>query len=136
MKKLVITALTIVTLATATPAAPAQAQSVGKAFAKEYAATIYGSAYKVKVVKEENLTNKMLRQRMRKHIVYVSIVKSKSLDGKYGRTSKGCTIRYNKKVKKGKTVKSFLVYNPESTGYDDIVAVIDNKKIRVIGELS
>ena len=136
MKKLVITALTIVTLATATPAAPAQAQSVGKAFAKEYAATIYGSAYKVKVVKEENLTNKMLRQRMRKHIVYVSIVKSKSLDGKYGRTSKGCTIRYNKKVKKGKTVKSFLVYNPESTGYDDIVAVIDNKKIRVIDELS
>lgn len=136
MKKLVITALTIVTLAITTLTLPAQAQATEKAFAKEYAETIYGSAYKVKMVKEEKLTNKMLRQRMRKHIVYVGIVKSKSLGGKYGKTSKGCTVRYNKKVKKGKTVKSFLVYNPESTGYDDIVAVIDNGKIRVIGELS
>lgn len=135
MKKLVITALTIVTLATATPVVPAQAQSVGKAFAKEYAATIYGSAYKVKVVKEENLTNKMLRQRKKKHIVYVSIVKSKS-HGKYGLTEKGEYIQYNKKVRKGKTVKSFLIYNPESTSYDNIVAVMDNGKVRVTGELS
>ena len=135
MKKLVITALTIVTLATATPAAPAQAQSVGKAFAKEYAATIYGSAYKVKVVKEENLTNKMLRQRKKKHIVYVSVIKSRS-QGKYGLTAKGEYILYNKKVRKGKTVKSFLIYNPESTSYDNIVAVIDNGKVRVTGELS
>ena len=96
---------------------------------------MYGSAYKVKVVKEENLTNKMLRQRKKKHIVYVSIIKSKS-HGKYGLTEKGEYIQYNKKVRKGKTVKSFLIYNPESTSYDNIVAVMDNGKVRVTGELS
>lgn len=136
MKKLIIAALTIITLATtATPATPAQAQSTGKAFAKQYASTIYGDAYKVKVVKEENLTNKMLRQRKKKHIVYVSVIKSRS-QGKYGLTAKGEYILYNKKVRKGKTVKSFLIYNPESTSYDNIVAVIDNGKVRVTGELS
>lgn len=136
MKKNTITILTALTLAITTPTLPAQARTTKKAFAKEYAETIYGSAYKVKMVKEENLTNKMLRQRKKKHIVYVSIVKSKSLGGKCGKTSEGCAIRYNKKVKKGKTVKSFLIYNPESTSYDNIVAVIDNGKIRVVGELS
>ena len=135
MKKTLITVLAITTLATATPATPTQARSTEKAFAKEYASSIYGDAYKVKVVKEENLTNKMLRQRMKKHIVYVSIIKSKS-QGKYGLTTKGGYIRYNKKVKRGKTVKSFLIYNPESTSYDNIVAVIDNGKVRVLKELS
>ena len=136
MKKFIITFLATLTLTITTPTLPAQARTTKKAFAKEYAATIYGSAYKVKMVKDENLTNKMLRQRMRKHIVYVSIVKSKSLGGKCGETSEGYTVRYNKKVKKGKTVKSFLIYNPESTSYDNIVAVIDNGKIRVVDELS
>lgn len=136
MKKIAITILAALMLATTTTTLPAHAQTTKKTFAKEYAETIYGSAYKVKVVKEKNLTNKMLRQRKKKHIVYVSIVKSKSLGGKCGKTSEGCTIRYNKKVKKGKTVKSFLIYNPESTSYDNIVAVIDNGKIRVVGELS
>lgn len=136
MKKFIVTFLVALTLTITTTTLPAQAQTTKKAFVTEYVKTIYGSAYKVKVVKDKNLTNRMLRQRMRKHIVYVSIVKSKSSGGKYGKTSEKYTIRYNKKVKKGKVVKSFLIYNPESTSYDDIVAVIDNGKIRAIGELS
>ena len=37
---------------------------------------------------------------------------------------------YNKKVKKGKTVKSYYIFNPYTNYEDDIVAVVDNQKIR------
>ena len=60
----------------------------------------------------------------------VEIVKSKSLGGKWGKTKDGCRIKYNKKVKKGKVVTSYLIYNPRSNGIDDVVAVVDNKVIR------
>ena len=34
---------------------------------------------------------------------------------------------YNKKVKKGKEVKSYYIYNPKNNYCDDVVAVVDNK---------
>lgn len=65
----------------------------------------------------------------RKGTVIVEIIKSKSR-GRYGYTRDGSYIRYNKKVKKNKTVTSYLIYNPDNNAEDDIVAVVDNKKIR------
>lgn len=60
----------------------------------------------------------------------VEVVKSKSLGNKWGKTKDGCRIKYNKKVKRGKMVVSYLIYNPRSNGIDDVIAVIDNKVIR------
>ena len=80
-------------------------------------------------IKEKNLSAKKLKNRKKKKIIYVEIVKSKS-HGKYGLTKKGHYVSYNKKVKKGKWVKSYFIYNPRTTYEDDVVAVVDNKRIR------
>lgn len=135
MKKKTMFTLAIIMLVTLAASIPTHACSLNEKFAKEYASTIYGNAYKVKLVKEKNLTNKMLLKRKEKHIVYVSIIKSRSC-GNYGITDKGEYIKYNKKVRKGKIKKSFLIYNPESTSFDNIIAVIDNGKVRITGEVS
>lgn len=65
-----------------------------------------------------------------KDVVTVSVEKSFSDGGYYGTTLDGYTIAYNKKVKKGKKVKSYLIWNPHNNTCDDVVAVVDNKKIR------
>ena len=85
--------------------------------------------YRTVFVKSEKLTNKMLKQRKRDGIIYVEKITSTSC-GTYGRTDDGGVIRYNKRTRIGKKVKSFLVYNPESKAVDDVIAVIDHKMIR------
>lgn len=62
--------------------------------------------------------------------VYVETIKSISDGGKHGHTKDGHYIRYNKSVKKGNKVTSYLIYNPKTKYIDDVVAVVDNKKIR------
>lgn len=62
--------------------------------------------------------------------VYVETVKSVSDGGRHGHTSDGYYIKYNAKVKKGTKVTSYLIYNPKTKYIDDVVAVVDNKKIR------
>lgn len=87
------------------------------------------SKYKEVLISEKKLTNKKLRNRKKNKIIYVELLESKS-KGKYGYTKEGTYIRYNKKVKKGKIVKSYLIYNPATKAIDDVVAVVDNRKIR------
>lgn len=65
-----------------------------------------------------------------KDTVTVSVEKSFSDGGYYGTTLDGYSIAYNKKVKKGKKVKSYMIWNPKTSYCDDVVAVVDNKKIR------
>lgn len=62
--------------------------------------------------------------------VYVETVKSVSDGGRHGHTKDGYYIQYNAKVKKGTKVTSYLIYNPKTKYIDDVVAVVDNKKIR------
>ena len=62
--------------------------------------------------------------------VYVETVKSISDGGRHGHTSDGYYIRYSVKVKKSTKVTSYLIYNPKTKYIDDVVAVVDNKKIR------
>lgn len=74
-------------------------------------------------------TNDRVAYKKSKKKVYVLVEYSKS-KGYYGYTKNGNYIRYNKKVKKDKTIKSYFVFNPKNNYCDDIVAVIDNGRIR------
>lgn len=94
--------------------------------AKQYCKVHY-KGYKIKKV---GLFSKKLEKRTNKKVVYVEKVVSIS-NGKGGGIIKGkWYIAYNKKVRKGKKVISYCVYNPKTNYCDDVVAVIDNKKIR------
>lgn len=100
------------------------AKTTNKKLVKKYCKKHY-SGLKVRFVK--NPTYKKITHR--KGTVLVEIVKSTS-HGKYGYTRDGCYIAYNKRVKKGKTVTSYCIYNPKNNAIDDVVAVVDNKKVR------
>lgn len=84
---------------------------------------------KIKFISDKKLTAKKLKSRKKKKIVYVEVITSKS-KGKHGVTKEGNYIRYNRKVKKGKKVKSYLIYNPNTKAMDDVIAVVDNGKLR------
>lgn len=131
MKKLLLVAMAITTLATSTLTIQVAAitnKDVIKQYIKE-SFTIEAD-YRIVFVKSEKLTSKMLKQRKRDGIIYVEKITSTSCGGKYGRTDDGGFVRYNKKTRIGRKVKSFLVYNPESKAVDDVIAVIDHKMIR------
>lgn len=87
-------------------------------------------AYRVKYVATGKLTDKMIRERAVKHTIYVEIIKSVSSGGKSGRYGKNYYIVYNKRVRKGKKVTSYCVWNPCNAYCDDVEAVADNGKIR------
>lgn len=72
---------------------------------------------------------KKMENRKNKGVVYVERFVSYSR-GRYGYSKKGEYVRYNKKVKKGKKVVSYFIYNPYTNYCDDVVAVIDCGKIR------
>lgn len=67
----------------------------------------------------------------RKGIVYIEKLKTKS-DGKHnGHTIKGhYYVSYPKKVKRGRKVTMYLIYNPYTNYCDDVVAVVCLKKVK------
>lgn len=92
--------------------------------------------YKVRFVPEGKPNMIKLRTRKGKRIVYVEVLKSNArgnLQGKrrsWGITTKGSYITYNRRVKKGKRVTSYCIWNPNTNYTDDVVAVVDNGFIR------
>lgn len=88
------------------------------------------NAYKVKYINTRKLTDKMICERAVKHTIYVEIIKSVSAGGKHGTYGKGYYLAYNKRVRKGKHVTSYCVWNPCNSYCDDIEAIADNGKIR------
>ena len=88
------------------------------------------NAYKVKYINTNKLTDRMIRERAVKHTIYVEIIKSVSSGGKSGRYGKNYYLVYNKRVRKGKKVTSYCVWNPCNSYCDDVLAVADNGKIR------
>lgn len=95
---------------------------------KEYCNRFYKSK-KIKFISDKKLTAKKLKSRKNKKIVYVEVVRSVS-KGKHGITREGHYIRYNQKVKKSKKSLSYIIYNPNTKSLDDVIAVVDNGKIR------
>lgn len=69
------------------------------------------------------------QKRKSKRFVYVERIVSRS-KGRYGLTADGGYIAYNVKVKRGKRVVSYAIWNPRNNICDDVVAVVDNGIIR------
>ena len=67
----------------------------------------------------------------RKGTVYIETLKTKSKGGYKGYTISGSySVRYPSKVKKGKKVTMYLIYNPKNNSCDDIVAVVCLGKVK------
>lgn len=105
----------------------ANAKTTNKGLAKKYCKENYQD-YKIKYFTKWN--EYTMTHRKGKRIVYIEKIISYSSGNKYGYTQNGYYIAYNKKVKKGNKVISYCIYNPYSNYPDDIIAVIDCKKIR------
>lgn len=86
--------------------------------AKQWAKARYDEP--IKVVKENKVPAK------RKGTVYIEKVVTKSVGGYKGRTTgkHKYSVRYPKKVKKGKKVNVYFIWNPKNNAPDDIVAMV------------
>lgn len=131
----IINILLVICILFSTVVVDAKAPS-DKVLIKQYCNRHY-HGYKIKYFTKWN--DKVMYHRANKKVVYVEIEKSIS-SGKIDPRNGMCwgyvkgqhyyKNWYNKRVKKGKIVTSYYIYNPYSNYEDDIVAVIDNKKIR------
>ena len=118
----ILTAVIIIMAVAFTMPSTVGAQTSNKGLVREYCTKHYAT-------RDIKYTNNKPYKKSKKY-VFVEKVKSISDGGKHGHTKDGYYITYNKKVKKGKRVTSYLIYNPKTNYTDDIVAVVDNKKIR------
>lgn len=85
--------------------------------AKNWAKSHYNEP--IKVVNDFKVPEK------RKGTVYIEKLHTKSDGGRNGHTIKGnYYVKYPKKVKKGKKVTMYCVWNPKNNSCDDVVAVI------------
>lgn len=134
MKRIIILTFIIVMCLSVVPCT---AKSISnKQLVKNYCSKHYPNM-KIKYLTKWN--DKIISNRANKNVVYVQIEKSissgkkDSHNGRYWGYVKGqhyYKTWYNKKVKRGKTVMSYYIYNPYTNYKDDIVAVVDNKNIR------
>ena len=76
---------------------------------------------------------KLIETRKGKPYILVSKIVSTGTGTKHGwyTTDEGCyIIGYNKRVKAGKRVTSYIIWNPETNYEDDILYVVDNQRYR------
>ena len=91
--------------------------------AKNWAKTHYSES--IKIVSQDKVPKN------RKGTVYIEILKTKSDGGRNGHTIKGnYYVKYPKKVKKGKKVTMYCVWNPKNNICDDVVAVVCCGKVK------
>lgn len=127
-KKINLVSIIVAIIILAVTVVPLQAQALtNRKIAKKYAKTHY-SECKVKFFRHYNAEK--IENRKGTKVVWIWKIYSKSNGGKYGTCEDGSIIAYNKKVKKGKRVVSYCIYNPYTNYCDDIVAVVDNRKVR------
>jgi len=102
-----------------------------KTLVKEYCHKHYPEC-KIKYFNYKNYDDSVMLHRANKGIVYVEkfVSYSSGKKKKSGFSKEGWYICYNKGVKKGKKVVSYCIYNPYTNYCDDVIAVVDNKKIR------
>ena len=89
--------------------------------------------YKISIKQAEKRQDRVILNRKGKHVLYIDEFTTKSY-GKYGKVTtkgiyKGNVISYAKHHRKGKTVKVYLIYNPNSNYIDDLVASVECGKI-------
>lgn len=69
---------------------------------------------------------KVVTHRKNKKYIVVEKIVSISAGGRKGYDKYNQLITYNKCVKKGKKVITYLIYNPKTNYFDDIIFKIDN----------
>lgn len=127
-KKINLVSIIMAIIILAVTVVPLQAQALtNRKIAKKYAKTHY-SECKIKFFRHYNA--EIIENRKGTKVVWIWKIYSKSNGGKYGTCEDGSIIAYNKKVKKGKRVVSYCIYNPYTNYCDDVVAVVDNRKVR------
>lgn len=138
MKKKVLLVLAVLVLVMVCFPKVTTAKNIDRQKVRHYVNTHYGKKWKIKYV---HWTSSILDHRTdyaKKKVIIVDVAKSKSMGKKdprnnhyYGKIlGSKYWCWYNKKVKKGKMVTQYGIYNPYSNECDDVVAVIDNGIIR------
>ena len=117
MKKIITLTIAFVIILSSAVTVNADSKSDLK-LAKQWAKARYDEP--IKIVKEHKVPAK------RKGTVYIEKVVTKSVGGYKGRTTgkHKYSVRYPKKVKKGKKVTVYFIWNPKNNACDDIVAMI------------
>ena len=123
MKRVITIILAGIIAITAT-AAPASAGTTDKGIVKAYCMREYH-----KPPKYVKAGSKAILHRTGKKYIVVEVIQTRS-KGKWGKTKDGYRVSYNKRVKKGKKVTVYAIYNPGNNAEDDVIAVVDNKRIR------
>ena len=77
----------------------------------------------------KKITHFITHRKNKKYIIVEKVV-SISSGGRSGYDNHHKYITYNKKVRKGKKVISYLIYNPYTDYHDDIIFIVDNGKVR------
>ena len=94
---------------------------------------------KIRLIKSNELTDKQFwriveRRKGKSYIIVEKIVSVSDGTGHgwYSTKTKGTNyiIGYNRKVPKGKTVTSYVIWNPTTNYEDDVLYVVDNKTWR------
>ena len=116
MKKvLVVMMMVVIAMVFSTGAASAKTSDLQ--LAKNWAKAHYSEP--IKVVNEFKVPSK------RKGTTYIEKVRTVSDGGTKGHTVKGkYIVKYPKKVKKGKKVTMYFIWNPKNNACDDVVAVV------------
>lgn len=123
--KHMIMAMVIVLAMVAGATCPAHAGTSDRGLVKSYVEKHYGMP--VKWVSEGS---GKVKHRKGKPYVVVEKLNTTCTGGKHGKTKGGYHTKYNKSDRKGHKVTQYLVYNPRTNAIDDVVAVVDHKRLR------
>ena len=123
MRRVLVIIIAVLIALTAT-AAPASAKTTDRAIVKAYCMKTYH-----KPPRYFKAGSKAITHRAGKKYIVVEVIRTTSR-GKWGKTKDGYRVAYNKRVKRGKKVTVYAIYSPGNNAEDDVVAVVDNKRIR------
>lgn len=113
------------------------AKKVLKKYVNKYLRKGRYKNFKVKFIKSNNLTGNMLRNRKRKHIIYIEITDGYVMSDKNysGITKEGYYINYegiDDTLPKGTKIRTYCIFDPTNNYEDDIVyrtdRIINTKK--------
>lgn len=102
---------------------------------REYVKRKYGKGYKLVIRPAMKTSDKELACRKGKKRVYVDILHTISDGKKGGRVIDkgsfyGSYTNYARRERKNKHITVYLIYNPNSSYTDDIIAIVNNGKLK------
>ena len=128
-----ITLVMIVALMVIAFCTPVQAKTDTQ-IVRKFCRNTYGTSYKIKFIEARESNMHFLLNRAGRKIIYVETYKVRATGGRDARIVsgdyKGCYVALTKKTKPGKITRFYSIWNPNNNYEDDIVAVVNQGKIR------